>query len=465
MAAGAGALAVPPTLLEAAEAAAHILKKNDVGFDAARGGLTWNIRLAKARTPQAIVQAETTADVAGAIKYARANKLKVAIRGGGHNYHGAALREGSLLINLSRLRTLQIDAAAQRASIGPGIKAGELIAALSPLKLAFPVAHCSDVNLSGYLLNGGWGWNFGEWGPACLSITGMEMVTAAGDILYADETHNADLYWAARGAGPGFFAVVTRFDLKLYPLPAIHTYSASYELAALPTLTQWLPGVIAKMHPSVEIDLLLGPIDESGKPFISVLGTAFAPSATEAGARVAPLSNAPQPASRDAPLLDQATTLADALAGVDATFPAKRMAGDMYFSNAPIADLLHKLAPFAEHVPPAPSGLMIATLGGAKLPGVVNLDGKRASITSAGSVDFGAYAFWDKAEDDAKNTAWVRMATDAIAPLKSGCYVGEADLSTSPTRAEECFSPEAWKKLVALRQRYDPAGLFHSYLI
>ena len=108
---------------------------------------------------------------------------------------------------------------------------------------------------------------------------------------------------------------------------------------------------------------------------------------------------------------------------------------------------------------------MIATLGGAKLPGVVNLDGKRASITSAGSVDFGAYAFWDKAEDDAKNTAWVRMATDAIAPLKSGCYVGEADLSTSPTRAEECFSPEAWKKLVALRQRYDPAGLFHSYLI
>ncbi|HXZ67917.1 MAG TPA: FAD-dependent oxidoreductase, partial [Alphaproteobacteria bacterium] len=147
LAAGASAFALPPSLAKAAGTPTPILRKGTPAFDTARSGLTWNPRLPNTRVPAAIAQPESAADVAAAIKYARASKLKVAIRGGGHNYHGPVLRDGSLLINLSRLNTLKIDATTQRASVGPGVKSGELITALDPHKLAFPVAHCSDVNL------------------------------------------------------------------------------------------------------------------------------------------------------------------------------------------------------------------------------------------------------------------------------------------------------------------------------
>lgn len=289
------------------------------------------------------------------------------------------------------------------------VKAGEFIAALAPHKLAFPTAHCSDVNLSGFLLNGGWGWNFGLWGPSCLSITGMEMVTAAGDVLYADETHNSDLFWAARGAGPGFFAVVTRFDVKLYPLPAIHSYVASYALSDTPAIAKRLPGTVAKMNPGVEIDIMLGVIEPGGPPLISFVCTSFAPTAQAAAAEFAPLRNPPG-LKHVGDVIDQAVTFEEAFESVDAAFPAKRMTGDQYFSNAPLADLLLKLAPHAEHGPPAPSGIMLVAMGGNP---TFKLEGKQASITATGITYIGAYAFWDKVADDAKNLARVRKTTDA----------------------------------------------------
>lgn len=164
MAAGATALIAPASLAKSTPGASiTTLQKGSADFDRVRATMTWNARIAGARTPEAIVEATSTADVVAAVKYARAHNLKVAIRGGGHNYHGAVLRDGSLLLDLSRLKLIKIDAAGRRASVGPGIKGGELIAALAPHNLAFPVGHCSDVNLSGFLLNGGYGWNLGEW--------------------------------------------------------------------------------------------------------------------------------------------------------------------------------------------------------------------------------------------------------------------------------------------------------------
>ena len=82
----------------------------------------------------------------------------------------------------------------------------------------------------------------------------------------------------------------------------------------------------------------------------------------------------------------------------------------------------------------------------------------------AAPINFGAYGFWARPEEDSKNIAWVRGLMDAMAPLTTGSYVGEADLSVSPGRLSRCFSSSALNRLRALKKRYDPSDVFFSYL-
>jgi hypothetical protein len=111
-----------------------------------------------------------------------------------------------------------VDAGARLAEAGR--RGGrDLARALAAHGLAFPVGHCSTVPLGGYLLGGGFGWNAGAWGVACHAVEGVEVVTADGGIRRASGAEEPDIFWAARGAGPAFFGVVTRYRLRLRPLP------------------------------------------------------------------------------------------------------------------------------------------------------------------------------------------------------------------------------------------------------
>jgi hypothetical protein len=112
--------------------------------------------------------------------------------------------------------------------IQPAVTGQELNRQLTPHGLAFPIGHCATVPLSGYLLSGGLGWNSNRWGPACFSVEAADLVTADSSLVTANREHHADLLWAIRGGGPGFFAVVTQYHLRLYPAPrAIVTGSES----------------------------------------------------------------------------------------------------------------------------------------------------------------------------------------------------------------------------------------------
>src|SRR5262249_13308282 len=104
------------------------------------------------------------------------------------------------------------------ATVQPGAQGRTLNTLLAPHGLMFPTGHCPTVGVGGYLLQGGWGWNSPHVGPACLSVTGVDVVTADGELVHAGEGH--DLLWAARGAGAGYFGIVTRFYLRCHPRPA-----------------------------------------------------------------------------------------------------------------------------------------------------------------------------------------------------------------------------------------------------
>src|ERR1700740_946100 len=149
------------------------------GYEAARRATVWNGLLPE-RFPDVIVQAHDTDDVVAAIRYARANGHHVGVRSGGHSWVASHLRDGGLLLDVSRLDHCTVDPDRMIANVGPGKVASVFAAELDGQGLFFPSGHCEGICLGGYLLQGGYGWDTPVLGPACESALGVGGVTPDG---------------------------------------------------------------------------------------------------------------------------------------------------------------------------------------------------------------------------------------------------------------------------------------------
>ena len=155
-----------------------VAAQGDANFTELIHGNLWN-RLIPSRAPQIVVRVKDEQDVIAAIHFARENKWKVVVRGGGHNWCQPTLRNSGLLIDLSELnKVISIDVGARKAVVQPVISNRDIQKVLNPKGLAYPSGHCPQVKLSGYLLGGGMAWNQGVWGSGTESIEAIELVTA-----------------------------------------------------------------------------------------------------------------------------------------------------------------------------------------------------------------------------------------------------------------------------------------------
>ncbi len=215
--------------------------RGDAGYEQARVGGLFNARRPD-RYPEAVLLAADEDDVVAGVRLAAERGLNVSVRAGGHSWAAWSVRDDALLIDLARMRELTYDPATGIATAGPAVQGGaELTPFLTGHGRAFPGGHCPSVGIGGFLLQGGQGWNSRRCGWACESVAGIDVVTADGQLIHADETHHSDLLWAARGAGPGFFGAITRFHLRTYPLPGAMTHDTwMFELDDLEPLLVWL---------------------------------------------------------------------------------------------------------------------------------------------------------------------------------------------------------------------------------
>lgn len=161
-----------------------------------------------------------------AVKYAAEHKLKVTVRSGGHSWAAWAVQPGCLLVDLSKIAFIEVDASERLVTASTCTTGCKLNEELLRHGLMFGGGHCPDVAIGGFLLQGGQGWGCRTWGWACEQIECMRVVTAQGDVVNASRTENADLFWAARGCGPGFFGVVLNFTLRLRQ--KLNLYASTY---------------------------------------------------------------------------------------------------------------------------------------------------------------------------------------------------------------------------------------------
>jgi FAD/FMN-containing dehydrogenase len=190
-----------------------VVRPEDSNYDEVRK--IWNAMID--RRPAAIVQCADSSDVQRAISFAGENRLELTIRGAGHNIAGNAICENGMMIDLSTLRKVSVDANKRRALVDPGATLGDFDAAAQAHGLATPVGINSTTGIAGLTLGGGFGWLTRQHGLTIDHLLSAEVVTADGQKRVASEKENADLFWALRGGG-GNFGVVTKFEFGLHPV-------------------------------------------------------------------------------------------------------------------------------------------------------------------------------------------------------------------------------------------------------
>jgi FAD/FMN-containing dehydrogenase len=443
--------------------------RTDPDYEATRRRMVWNERIPE-RFPDVIVSVTSDADVIEAVKLARSRGLRISIRAGGHSWIATSLRDGGMLIDLSRLNGVTVDVAARTATAQPAIKNIELVAALAPHELAFPAGHCPTVAIGGYLLAGGQGWNQGGWGIACSNVLAIDLVNADGELITADAQHNPDLLWAARGGGPGFPGVILRYHLRLYPAPKVIMQSIYvYPLELIEAIVPWLAEIVPSLPSSVEQLLLLALPPPSvarqlgGRPqrYLTLWPLAYGDSEAEMAAALAALDTCP--------VLDQAlvrqvnipVSFDDLFAIEAAVFPeGHRYDVGIIWSDADPTPVLSGLRDRLAQAPSLMSEILVAVTP----PPTIDPSAREMAYSMAAPLYIGCYSVWDNAADDEANERWHHETLKSLEPITRGHYMGETDLLASPTRAAESLAPGVWERLQTIRRRYDPQGVFYGHI-
>jgi FAD/FMN-containing dehydrogenase len=404
-------------------------------------------------------------DVVAGVALAAERGWTVSVRSGGHSWAAWSLRDDALLIDLGLLRDISYEPETGIARVRPAVQGGrELAPFLAERGRAFPGGHCASVGLGGYLLQGGQGWNGRSRGWACQSVVGLDVVTAGGQLVHADVSQNADLLWAARGAGPGFPGIVTRFYLQTYEaLPVMWHDTWTFRLDDTTELLGWLHDVLPRLDRRVEPVVAATRLrdvplhDGTARPDGTVVllhSTVMANSDAEARDLLAVLSDGPL-AGRELGHVRGRTSLTEENVAQTAQNPdGYRYAVDCTWTNAPASVLAPRLHDMWSELETEHSfSIWYGWAPRRDLP--------EMAFSVEADVYIATYVIYADPADDARYTGWVHQRTAELAAVGCGVYLGDTDFTR---RQDQFLADEAYARLAAVRAERDPSGRFTMYL-
>jgi len=432
-----------------------LLRPGQTGFAEARS--IWNGMVS--RTPGLIARCSDVGDVQTAVRAAAERGVLTAVRCGGHSLAGFSTCEGGLVIDLSLLRHVHVDAGARRARFAGGCLLGTVDQATQQAGLVFPAGVVSHTGASGLILGGGTGWLTRRCGLSCDSVTGFTVVAADGSLVRANAQENHDLFWALRGGG-GNFGVVTEFEVDLYPLRNIVLAEGLTPQAEIgPHLEYWREFMAeAPLDLKWNIDLRLAPnaakvpAELRGRPVAShsLVWTgdvdAGRPYLERALSRCSPPT-----------LMNRTLQFLALQIMADSAFPH----GQRYYTKSgyfkELGDAtIHLLVDAASSIPSPATQIELAYLGGA----AAQVEAHETAFGDRGApFIINLLANWSEASNDEGNVAWVRSLFQKLRPaMKPGVYVNFMS-GDEQERVPEAYQ-ERWERLVAVKSHYDPQNFF-----
>ena len=433
-----------------------LIAAGDGEFDEARR--VWNGMID--RRPGLIAQCSGAADVIAAVKFARTHSLLVAVRGGGHSWPGHSVCDRGLVIDLSRMRGVRVDPATKTVRAQGGALWGDVDHESQAFGLATSGGVVSTTGIGGLTLGGGsQTWLIRRYGSTADNLVSADVVTAAGDLLRASETENADLFWALRGGG-GNFGVVTSFEYRLHPVGPIVLAGAAFFLwERAKEITNFYLDYVKDLPDELTTAMLYW--NAPPAPFlpesihgqrVAIIAACYA-GAAEAGEGVLAPIRALKPAvDLLAPLPYTALQ-----SFFDPLFPKGiySYSKSDYFDVIPTA-MVDDMIAWAERKPAPLSITHLNHFGGA-MARVAN-DATPFAQRDA-RFAFSQDAFWEGPKDTAANVQWVKdywQAMRAYSPR--GAYINfMAD--EGEDRLRESYR-DNYDRLVQIKRKYDPTNLF-----
>ncbi len=412
-------------------------------YDAARRGFNALVD----RRPAVIARCAGVGDVATAFDFARVHELQLAVRGGGHNPAGHCVCDDGLVIDLSRMRKVDVDGDARLAHAEGGATWLDFDASTQAFGLVTPGGVVGSTGVCGLTLGGGIGHLTAQYGLTCDSLVGAELVTPRGNVVRASADENADLLWALRGGG-GNFGVATRLDFRLYPLERVVGGLLTYGGTGVRDAFRRFRDVAARSPRDLSCQAGLS-VDESLEP-VFVVAPCYTGSEEDPD-EVRELRAVPG-------LVDdqvRAHTFLDQQRVFDSAYGENRHYWKGHFVRELPDELLDALLTQLAALGRPPGGILIESLHGA--PKDVDAPGGAAGFRNA-TFNVSVMATWQDAALDEQSIEWSRETAAAIEPwsFSGGGYVNYMQADEPIERVRAAFGAEAFDRLRALKTRYDP---------
>lgn len=420
----------------------YVLRPGQAGYDEARQ--IWNAMVD--HHPAVVVRCASVRDVVAAVRLARDLNLELGVRCGGHSAVGHAVPDGGLMVDLSLMGGVRVDAGRRRAVVQGGALLGALDAAAQRHGLATTAGNVSHTGVGGLTLGGGMGWLARQYGLACDNVAAYQVVTADGEVVRVTAHEHPNLFWALRGGG-GNFGIVTAFEFRLHP---IGTDALTVEVdfpagQAAEVLCGWRDlSESAPRQATYTADL--------GSDLLTVgyvwVGPGFGRRRDLAAVRALG-----QPVGERVINTTYLTlqTRSDTVGG----HHYRRYAKGHYFR-----DLTDQAITALTSVgaPPFPPQVSLQAYGGA----IDDIADDEAAFSHRGTrFELGASARWSDPDEDADRIGAARDYAATLTPHASGAYVNALGADEGSTGVRRAYTPDKLRRLIEVKRTYDPYNVFH----